>query len=73
MRTDLQTGLERAAAMYPETSAQLPALKHFWLSPEGEGTFLLFRAAASILWILLFAWLGGRFAARYPLRRRPTP
>ena len=72
VHNEMQTRLERAVAMYPETSAQLPGLRHFWLSPEGQGAFLLFSAAASIAWILLFSWLGGRLAVRYALRRTRT-
>ena len=71
LQSGVQAGIDRIHASNPDAAAQLPGLFHFWLSPEGRGSLLLFSAAASITAMLFFGWLGGRFAVRYGPRRRP--
>ncbi len=70
IRAVLQAGMDRTRATNPDAFAQVPELAKFWLSANGRGTLLLFYTASSVISILLFAWLGGRFAVRYGGPRR---
>ena len=70
LRSGVQAGIDRIHASNPDAAAQLPALTQFWFSPEGRGSLLLCTAAASAVSMLFFAWLGGRYAVRFAVRRR---
>ncbi len=72
IRAVLQAGLDRTRATNPDAFAQVPDLAGFWLSANGRGTLLLLYTASSVFSILVFAWMGGRFAVRYggPRRKR---
>ncbi len=70
LRSGVQAGIDRIHLTNPDAAAQMPGLFHFWLSPEGSGSLLLFTAASSVASMLFFGWLGGRFAVRYGPRRR---
>ncbi len=74
LRSGVQAGIDRIHISNPDAAAQMPGLFHFWLSPEGRGSLLLFTAAASVAAMLFSGWIGGRFAVRWgPRRRRPKP
>ena len=64
LQSGVQAGIARIHTSNPDAAAQLPGLFHFWLSPEGQGSLVLFTAATSVISMLLFAWLGGRYAVR---------
>ncbi|RRA48071.1 zinc ribbon domain-containing protein [Acidipila sp. EB88] len=70
VRTEMQSRLDQMVAMYPDTFAQLPEMRHFWLSAEGQGAVLLVGAATSLASILFFAWLGGRLWVRFGSGRK---
>ena len=70
LRSGVQAGIDRIHASNPDAAAQLPGLFQFWLSPDGRGSLLLCSAAASAAAMLFFAWLGGRYAVRFQVRRR---
>lgn len=74
LQNGVQAGIDRIHTSNPDAAAQLPGLFRFWLSAEGRGSLLLFSAAASVISMLFFAWLGGRYTVRFGARRpSPTP
>ena len=68
LESGVQAGINRIHASNPDAAAQLPGLIQFCLSPEGRGSLLLFSAAVTVLSVLLFAWLTGRYSVRFSLR-----
>ena len=72
LQSGVQAGIDRIHASNPDAAAQLPGLFQFWLSADGRGSLLLCSAAASAVSMLFFAWLGGRYAVRFGVRRRST-
>ncbi len=57
-------------SMDPQYAAGLSQASHFLMTPQGHAFFTLFNRAFYAAVILLFAWLGGRFAVRYGWARR---
>jgi hypothetical protein len=69
----LQLVLERYSelkTMDPQYAAGLAQASHFLATPQGQAFFTLFNRAFYAAIVLLFAWLGGRFAVRYGWVRR---
>jgi hypothetical protein len=54
----------------PQYSASFSQVSNFLMTPEGHAFFTLFNRVLYAMVILLFAWLGGRFAVRYGWVRR---